>query len=231
MAVQQCISALIKLEPLIGMAVVLNLAYLGLPEFSFIEGVRKKIKVRLLMMDKRVTELVQDAGWYKTLHDLSRTGSLDEIPFRQQKFWISAPLLWGIPYNVLFNWRIARALSVGATLFAVTLLCLAVGQEIKVTDWHNCTVDELHIGFMYELAVAAMCWPLFVILVGRLVTWGAHAFVRQQTDHFAKGYQNDAEQEVADFIERLEKLDQPKPKPKAKPSTARRAGPRRPAGA
>lgn len=180
MAVAQgagCVSTLIQLEPLLGTAIVLNLAYLNLPKFAYIATVRSMLRRRIRLLDREVVAQIHRAQWFIQLRALTEVETLDMGRFWPRTLWVRAPSLWGVLYNVFFNWRIARIVSVAATVYALTYLAIAVGLHAHVMHDFECSFNEGTIGGEYNLVLAAVIWPLLAVCLGQYIVWRSNRFM------------------------------------------------------
>lgn len=193
-------SLLPSLEPILGVAVALNLAYLNLSKFAYIEQIKVLIHDRLQKVDQNVKASIADTPWFKQLCALSGVQTLDTaLPAEnEKKFWISAPGAWGVLYNIFFYWRIGRALAVLATLYCLSLLILGSAHSARITDWLACHFDKSRIVNDFFISSFAVIWPLITVLVGQFVVWRAISFIVYQTDNLKKAATQEAVTAIAE---------------------------------
>lgn len=235
-------SLLPSLEPILGASLALNLAYLNLSKFGYINIVKNSIGTRLDKLDPNVRNRIESTLWYRQMHALANVETLDQTLPWKAKFWIAAPSLWGVLYNVLFYWRIGRGVAILAVIYALVLLILGVGHSSGMTDWGACHFSGDHIFNDYRLATIGLLWPLFVVTIGAIVCSSATRFVKYQT----QSLEEEAVAEARGALDRSQgavtraaplEADAPEAPPKAavdlvpkstpKPPTKRKPRPRR----
>jgi len=182
-ACEAATSLLPSLEPILGASVALNLAYLNLSKFAYITVVKTTIGARLKKLDPNVRNQIQATKWYRQMDALASVETLDQGLPSWGKLWIPAPGTWGFFYNVLFYWRIGRALSMLAVVHALFLLILGVGHSSGVVVWGRCHFGVNGVANDYLYGSLGLLWPLMMVIIGTLVCTFAARFVKYQTQH------------------------------------------------
>lgn len=175
------VSLLPSLEPIAGTAIAINLAYLNLPIFGYIIRVKDKLNERLGKIDQNVKNGLVQTPWFKQITALTNVDTLDQEFPSLSKPWISAPGVWGFLYNVLFYWRLARAVSLLLTAYAIVVLTLGAAHNSGWTAYHACAFDSGHIGTHLFWITIALLWPIMVVATGGWICGSSVRFVNYQT--------------------------------------------------
>lgn len=197
-------SALAALEPILGISIAINLAYLNLPKFQYISIVRDRLRARLDKLDGRVKNSIKSTPWYEQLNELASVEPFDlELRSFTKKWWVKSPGLWGLLYNVFFYWRFGRALSIFATAYALILLILGAGHTAGATDL-MLGYFNTHIGRHFFWASISALWPIITVVVGEVVCSGAENFLNYQTGNLKERAMSSAKKQVDDLDEKLD---------------------------
>lgn len=194
---------LISLEPILGAAIGINLAYLNLRKFEYIRQVRKVIKIKLDRLDPNVKNQVKDTKWYKQLDGMASLDLDEDLPMPRKSWWLDAPSAWGFLYNVLFYWPVARFISVIALIYCIYLMILAVAHDSKSTDLFACAYYQGGIGTSFTMVSLSLVWPVLAIGAGTFINSRANAFVNYQTDQLKAEATNDAEAALSEIEDTL----------------------------
>lgn len=198
------INLLSGLEPILGVSVALNLAYLNIRKFHYISIVKNRLSEKLRALDVNVIGNIKNTPWFKQLTNLAAVEPLDlEWPYLTRNIWVSAPGFWGVIYNVFFYWRFGRTLSIFGTFYSLVLLIWGAGIQSEAIsvgrEYFNATIGS---HFFWSLASAT--WPLISILAGEFVCVSAARFVTYQTDNLKTQARSDAELAVEALSDKLE---------------------------
>jgi hypothetical protein len=204
------ISLLPKLEPILGAGLGVNLAYLNLPPFGYITRVRAIVKDELDSLTDGNKKMCENTPWFKQIKALSEVQDLDQnYLFLKDKLWVSAPGIWGTLYNLLFYWRIARILSVVATIYIMMLLVWGTGQDIGAYGKTGCLYSTEFIHKHWHWSTAAFLWPIFVVAMGTYIGMQAKAFIKYQIGELEKSEKEGAVQ-AAEAANRALDVNPPK---------------------
>jgi hypothetical protein len=187
--------ALIKLEPLLGAAIVLNLAYLNLPEFAYMVELRAIAAERLAKLDRVVVQVNKDTPWFKALMQLATVETRGGLPTASKPQWLNLSGTWGFIYNLLFYRSVGRTVSVIFTAYTLILLMLAVGNEAGVVERGKCGFPQHYLPFDYYSVVVALLWPLAVVCAGQFVLVRCKAYILEHT--MGLGQQAEANADLA----------------------------------
>jgi hypothetical protein len=204
LACEAATSVLPSLEPLLGASLALNLAYLNLSKFAYITVVKESIGGRLKRLDPSVKDRIKDTPWYVQMSSLAAVDTLDHGLPSPKKGWVKAPGIWGFLYNLLFYWRLGRALSILATVHALSLLILGVGHQSGAINLWRCHFSAGAIGNDFLLASLGVVWPIFMVTAGTLVCSAASKFVKYQTANLAQAAKSEATEALGESQKALE---------------------------
>jgi hypothetical protein len=201
------ISLLSALEPILGVSVALNLAYLSISRFHYITIVKQKLRKRLDAIDQKVITSVQNTNWYCQLRDLASVDTIEfELPHFIKNPYINAPGFWGFFYNFFFYWRLGKILSVVGTVYSLFLLFLGAGHASTATEFLQ-DYFNTHINRHYLWSMMAAIWPVLSVMAGEYVSIQAARFVKYQTDNLRTQARTTAERAVAELNEFLSPHD------------------------
>ncbi|HBM89079.1 MAG TPA: hypothetical protein DD437_11080 [Rhodobiaceae bacterium] len=194
-----------KLEPVLGLGLALNLAYLNLPMFGFITVISKGVEDCLSGLSKGVLDNVKETPWYKDAAELASIHNLETLdPTERNPWWIrfkskrNAAL-----FNVLFLWRIGKVLSIAATGFCAIGMVIGVALETHNAEGIVCTVLEFT-GVPFWTSIAAFVWPIFCVTSGAIVKSSVTRELHYNLKDLGKKQKEEAEgvlQEVEKAVE------------------------------
>lgn len=191
-------SLLPKLEAVLGVSVAINLAYLNLPAFGYIERVKKTLSHRLELMDKSLKGLLHRAPWFSQIDALANVETLELRMPSITKPWVPAPGVWGFLYNLLFYWRVARAASVLSLVYALVLLLLGAGHDSCALSFAAQSFNKDHIGAHFFWSCMTIIWPILMVVAGTYITSSAARFVDYQTRNLEATALSDADQALTE---------------------------------
>lgn len=195
-----CVSALLSLEPLIGIAVAVNLGFLSLPRFAYVIVVKERIIARLRKLDRRALDTQSKLEPFQQLRALTEVDGHPSINFDlKRKWWVPTPRGWGWAYNILFHHSLAQVGGIIATLFSLCLIVLAIGHDNDILGFARCGVTKADIGTEFWLAVGAIAWPLICVAMGEWVIRGAIRLLKQQTHHLELAQKTQNNQTLSEF--------------------------------
>lgn len=190
-----CLAAtphLMVLEPILGAAIAANFAYLNIKKFEYIRQVRKIIKLKIDKLDPNVKDSVQSTKWFKQLESLSNLDADEDLPLPRDKFWLQAPRIWGVLYNLFFYWPLGRLFSIISTIYCLLILLLGVGHEAKAFTFLSCDLSGAAISNTYIWVTISLLWPLAMVSIGAFIGSRANRFVNYQTDQLKNEATTDA---------------------------------------
>lgn len=171
-----CVSLVPKLEPLLGIGLAMNLAYLNLPIFSFLTVISRSVKECIDEVTQGAKNQVEATPWFKDAKALSEIHTLSTLDLRKPnprwirfKSGINAAL-----FNIIFHYRIGRLVSCLATAFCATLIIVGSAVEVGADEW-LCR-GASWIGTPFWLSVGAFLWPVFCVSAG---AWIRYSTVRE----------------------------------------------------
>jgi hypothetical protein len=170
------------LEPILGVAIALNLAYLNIKKFGYLLQVQRVIKHRLNRLDENVVDAIKDTEWYGQLKSLSDLEINDNSPFKRESYWKNAPESWGVLYNLFFYIPIGRFFSILSTAYCLLLLIAGVGCSINYWSVYSCDYHTYNMFKLYVFSIVSLLWPIIVIIFGELITSKAGKFLSYQTN-------------------------------------------------
>lgn len=223
------ISLLPSLEPVLGGSLALNLAYLNLSKFAYINVVKASIGHRLEKVkdDATLRNRIDATQWYRQMDALANVETLDQSLPGRKKPWVSAPGVWGFFYNILFYWRLGRAVSILAVVYALSLLILGVGHASGAITWGRCYFDESWIANDFTLATIGLIWPILMVTAGTLICTAATHFVKYQTQNLKEAAVTEAREALTESEQAVTAAAPATPKkPPAKKPTAATTVPR-----
>jgi hypothetical protein len=169
------------------------------------------LRRRIRLIDREVVGKIHNSPWFIQLRALTEVETLDMGRFWPKVFWVRAPGLWGVLYNVVFNWRIARIVSIGATVYALVSLAIAVGLHAHVMHDFECWFDEGTLGGEYNLVLAAVIWPLLAVCVGQYIVWSTNRFMTYSLSGMSEKAVAAATDKLTALDRWLDSLEDPEP--------------------
>lgn len=161
-----------SLEPLFGLALAFNLAYLNLPIFSFISVISREVKECLNEVPEGARDSVADTPWYKDAVEISKIYTLRSIDLKSPSVnWVKfkSPIN-SLIFNVLFQYRVGRILSCVAVAYCCLGLTLGVYGDIGGSNPAMQTLISLY-GIPFSAAVLGLLWPILVVTSGAWVRY------------------------------------------------------------
>lgn len=191
-----CLTEIPKLEPLLGIGLAMNLAYLNLPIFHFLTVISKSAEECLKLVNASTKREIDATQWYKDTLALSDIHTLQDLR-------IDAKTAWWVPFhsfptsilfNIVFYYRIGKGLSILATVYCSLLIIFGVAAQMNPKDNFACKAC-LYIGDQFWLSVASFLWPIFCVGIGASLRF----FFMRHTKYHLKGIGSKAvtEAEVA----------------------------------
>lgn len=205
---ESCASLAPLLEPILGLGLALNLAYLNLPMFSFISVISKGVKQHLSSLSNDARKSVESTPWFKDAVIISDIHTLETFDINgQNRKWIPFKS-WGnaLCFNVLFYWRVGKGLSILAVGYCSLYMILGVAVQMaengSLTSPAMClTIDIAGAPFMPS--VIALIWPVACVGAGALVRHTVMRELRYNLKDLGIKAVNDAVTEVDQIGERM----------------------------
>lgn len=200
--VAACSTEIAKLEPLLGIGLAFNLAYLNLPIFSFLTNVSREVQVCLSGLPSATKDEIHDTPWYKDALSLSKVHNLQTLDLQEENpRWIRfKSAANSLVFNVLFHYRVARAGCVLGTAFGIVAIVLGVAASLSDPHAIACWFMSL-VGTPFWIAVIALVWPVGCVSAGAWVRYSTLRDLRYNLKNLGKK----ALQEAAGEIGKVEK--------------------------
>ena len=201
---QQATSLLMELEPIFGVSIALNLAFINIKKFQYIDVVKRTLASRIADIDQNIRTNIGQTPWFIQINDMASVETaLNPLDNKRFKLWISAPAFWGILYNILFYWQVARAFSIAGTAYCIFLLLLGVGQQVGAISLWATRFTSDRIGGHYWAASLSLLWPIACIAAGSFICTKAISFMKYQTDNLGRSAVKDAGHALDDDAKRI----------------------------
>lgn len=186
MASSPVIELLPKLEPLFGMALAFNLAYLNLDKFRYLKIIATHADAMLTeKCGTHDVDQISKTPWYQDISSLTN-GELAE----------NTKSAWSLIYNWFFVRSMDFALSVAASILSAWYLIVGVALDTRiVTSYYGSVfegtmIDEFFLGLLFSLL------PFFLVLLGRYCISKSEKFL----DYQIAGLQLNAAAEVEEEV-------------------------------
>lgn len=158
------------LEPLLGISLALNLAYLNLPIFSFLTTISAGVNDKISSLSDLTKRHVSQTPWYKDAIEISKVRSLEKLEFNDgMKLWMPfKSTTCAVLFNLLFRYRVGKFLSLLATVLVSLMIVSGVGAQIWPDDvWvkHRASIFPSP----FKLALFSFIWPVFCIGSGSVI--------------------------------------------------------------
>ena len=180
-------------------AIVLNLAYLALPKFAYIDELRVLVSERIGKLDRKVVDSVRETAWFCQAKALTEVRTFERMDFAKQPWMIDLPGLWGKLYNFFFYWRVGRIGAIALTAMSLALVLIAVGDASGATHIGECGFPQKTLGLDFAITLIAFLWPIVVVTAGQLVKSGAAKFITYQTKNLRDTFSGEATDVVDKF--------------------------------
>lgn len=170
-------SLLPKLEPILGVAFALCLAYIGLARFRYRSEIR--VYVRDLMGDLvNAPDHIVKTDWYKGVVRLSSLGDYDRKWLQRSDKNAQLSGAWSFVYERWFECHQDRVCIISAAIICALLLLLSVAHtaSISIFDWTKAYFTEEHIYIVFWANVFMMIMPVASVMAGRFTVKGAKEF-------------------------------------------------------
>lgn len=160
------------LEPMLGMALAMNLAYLNLPIFSFLSQISDAVSAKIDSLPDATKRHVEGTQWFKEAVEIAKVKNLERMEFnnsRSGRWWTPFnSITCGILFNVLFKYRVGKAFSL--ILTAATCLLIILGVMINTDPASPATLLLLSwVPYPFWVGFVAFFWPLFAIGAGAVI--------------------------------------------------------------
>lgn len=158
------------LEPLLGIALAFNLAYLNLPIFSFLSDTGREVSDLIGNLSDATKKHVEDTPWYKDAVEISRIKNLEKFQFFDSgHLWTPfKSKVCGFLFNVMFKFRVGKLLSLVATVAAAAMIILGVQSQIfPEGEWTKLLTSSVPSPFL--VSVSAFVWPIFCVGAGAYI--------------------------------------------------------------
>lgn len=170
-------SLLPNLEPVLGVAFALCLAYIGLARFRYRSEIRNY--VRELMGDLvNAPKHIAETGWFKGVARLSSLGDYDRRwPYRSDK---NAQLAgaWSVIYEKWFECHQDRCCIISSAIICAVLMLLGVAHTIGLSgfEWSKVYFTKEYITLTFYANIVMMALPVASVIAGRFTVKGAKGF-------------------------------------------------------
>ena len=183
------ISLLSKLEPLLGLALTLNFAYLALPRFRYRQRMRSYVSEHLRSLDKVPPEY-EKTIWYVTLVRISAisVGDFNKGEGSSKDFPTE---IWCRPYKLLFERHLDIWLVGFLTLVLSSLIIFSVGQTIDLFGFSKFLFTQAHIHWWFTLIVLSGVTPVFLVWWGRTMVDGCKKYADANTQSMMETMKKD----------------------------------------
>lgn len=171
-------SLLPNLEPILGAAFALNLAYIGLERFRYRKKIREYARVTMGDLAVNPPSHFPTTSVYKSVHRLANLGDNERKLFQKSK---NGDLTgkWSGVYEYLFECHQDRGLAVAAAFLSVAGLTLGVAHNIGIT-WLDWAFSTDWISYWFWLNVFFLALPVTLVGLGRYAVAGAQTFADKQ---------------------------------------------------
>lgn len=195
--VAACASEIAKLEPLLGIGLAFNLAYLNLPIFSFLTNVSREVQLCLAGLPSVTKDEIHDTPWYKDAQALSKVHNLQTLDLHEENpRWVRfKSKLNSLLFNALFHYRLARVGCLLGTAFGLAAIVLGVAASLNSPPAILCLINSL-IGTPFWLAVTSLVWPVGCVSAGAWVRYTTLRDLRYNLKNLGKKALKDAEGEI-----------------------------------
>lgn len=198
-----------NLEPLLGAALGLNLAYLNLAVFAYITRISDSVSHALEALEASATATVRNTAWYKQLKAIADVKTVDRNRnFLPDSPWIYLPpTVWGFLFNVLFYWRVAKIVSIIGTVYVGAMLAIGTAHNSGLMAWLFCR-DADSIAIHFAITLGAFLWPMLMAAAGAWVRWQSIRFLRYQVTSLGQQALSDATATVEQTTQAIASADQ-----------------------
>lgn len=201
-----CTTLLPQLEPVLGIGLALNLAYLNLPVFHFLNKISEGVGAKLKKLQAETVDQVRDTSWYKDSIQVSRVCDLESVNYDEdQPRWIQFKSKWvAALFNILYYYRTGKILSIVCTVLGCLFITLGVAISIKSENAFICASVDL-IGVPFGLSVFIFLWPIVCITTGATLNYVTQKNLNYHLRNLGKKALTDAKGAVADVEKALGK--------------------------
>jgi hypothetical protein len=163
----------------------MNLAFLNLPIFGFVDSISKHASACLNNIPEGLRRGIDETPWYKDAAALADLHKLEVFDInRVDPRWVPFKSIFdGVVFNVLFKYRLGKVLSVLATFYASYLIVVGVYQSAGGGEL--CGIINF-ISASFWLAVASFFWPAACVALGSYVGWRAKRELRYNLRNLGK---------------------------------------------
>ncbi len=188
------ISFLPFLEPMIGLAVALNLAYIALPRFRYREQIQEHVKEKLEEV-KNASEKLKNSPWYK---NISRMASIkDGLSKEDKKDFPSG--WWSFWYVFLFEKHVDRWVVIIFTCVLISLLALSsahsagfYGSILSLDTLSVFSGSNFHIWFAVVIILGIT--PVLAVMLGSFaVVAGACKYTSTEIQKMKYDFKDDVQ--------------------------------------
>lgn len=172
---QTQVSLLPNLEPMLGFAFALNLAYIGLARFRYRSEIRNFVLTEMGDL-KTAPEHITSTDWYKAV---ARLSSLEDFDRRwTQKSDKNAQLtgLWSTIYTHWFECHQDYFMVVTGTVLTCILLAGGVAHTVGMFGYTHFLFSKDSIHFSFWLTVYLSCLPVVSVIAGKYTVSRAKLF-------------------------------------------------------
>lgn len=158
------------LEPLLGIGLALNLAYLNLPMFSFLTQISTSVGNKLSSLSDVTKKEVSSTPWYIDAVEISKVRNFEKFSFGDggKKWTPFKSFTCAVLFNLLFRYRVGKLLSLVATMLSSLMIVSGVEVQIWPADEGALWRVSLYPAPFY-LALFCFAWPIFCISSGGLI--------------------------------------------------------------
>ena len=166
----ECLSLIPKLEPLLGIAMAMNLAFLNLPIFSFVDVISKEVDECLSCLKDGTRNEIGRTEWFKDAESIAKIHSLKSIDLSEEPpRWIRFKSWWvAIPFNILFYRGVGKLLSILSVIFCAIFISAGVAADVYPLESGMCKVVQT-LGANFTLSVFSFIWPVICVAFGAFI--------------------------------------------------------------
>lgn len=173
------------LEPILGVALALNLAYIGLPRFRYRSKIAKAVQELMAACGwKEPSEELSNRKWYKAVARLAR------LDIYKGSFFSKSPSndfkgAWVFWYEWIFMCHVDRSIAVVSSFLAITLMALGVIHSIPIYGWYEGLFTKEITYLIFWFVIFLCILPVLFVFLGKYVVDRAIADAKAEIEDLA----------------------------------------------
>lgn len=191
------LSLLPDLQPILGGAFALNLAYIGLPRFRYREKIRIHVRQKLDEI-KDPPANIRETAWYQQVARLAALGNndgMEEEAKKNKKKKASMPSeIWTKTYTWYFEYHQDRYIVFFLALICFSLSSIGVAHEIEYMGSLINIFNKDIIGYWFWFTIVSAAIPVITVFTGRYVVRSACQYSDRQIKDLARQFQKGAQE-------------------------------------